>query len=73
MTLAWLAVAAYAMHILEEYALDWRNWAQNILGLPAEWRDFYVTNYVVVALGIAHLPGVAGNDLPPTLVSFLSD
>ena len=51
-TLAWLGMAAYAMHILEEY-VDWRNWAHNVLGLPAEWNDFYVTNSVVVALGIA--------------------
>jgi hypothetical protein len=52
-TLAWLGLAAYAAHILEEYTLDWRNWARNVLGLPAEWNDFYVTNCIVVALGIA--------------------
>ena len=52
-TLAWLGMAAYAMHILEEYTLDWRNWARNVLGLPAEWNDFYVTNGIVVSLGIA--------------------
>ncbi|WP_296707091.1 HXXEE domain-containing protein [Rhodoblastus sp.] len=52
-TLAWLGMAAYAMHILEEYALDWLNWSRNVLGLPTEWNDFYVTNCVVIALGIA--------------------
>jgi hypothetical protein len=26
-TLAWLAMAAYALHIMEEYTFDWRNWA----------------------------------------------
>jgi len=52
-TLAWLAMAAYAAHILEEYTFDWRNWARGVLGLPVEWSDFYVTNAVVVALGIA--------------------
>jgi hypothetical protein len=52
-TLAWLGMAAYSAHILEEYTLDWRNWARSILNLPAEWNDFYVTNAVVVALGIA--------------------
>lgn len=52
-TLGWLGMAAYACHILEEYTLDWRNWARAVLGLPAEWNDFYVTNGVVVALGIA--------------------
>jgi Protein of unknown function with HXXEE motif len=52
-TLAWLAMAAYTIHILEEYMLDWRNWARAIIGLPVEWSDFYVTNGVVVGLGIA--------------------
>lgn len=51
--LAWLGMAAYAMHILEEYTLNWRDWARGVLQLPAEWNDFYVTNGVVVALGIA--------------------
>jgi hypothetical protein len=52
-TFAWLGMAAYAAHILEEYTFDWRNWARGVLGLPVEWNDFYVTNAVVVALGIA--------------------
>lgn len=52
-TLAWLAMAAYAAHILEEYTFDWRNWARAVIKLPVEWNDFYVTNAVVVALGIA--------------------
>jgi uncharacterized protein with HXXEE motif len=52
-TLAWLGMAAYAAHILEEYTLDWRNWSRAILGLPVEWSDFYVTNAVVFALGVA--------------------
>ncbi|NVO14209.1 MAG: HXXEE domain-containing protein [Rhodoplanes sp.] len=51
--LAWLAMAAYAMHILEEYMFDWRNWARAVIGLPVEWSDFFITNAVVVALGIA--------------------
>ncbi len=51
--LAWLAMAAYAIHISEEYAFDWRGWARGVLRLPVEWSDFYVTNAVVVALGIA--------------------
>lgn len=50
--LAWFALAAYAAHILEEFSLDWRNWARAVIGLPVEWPDFYVTNAVVVVLGI---------------------
>ena len=52
-TLAWLSMAAYAAHILEEFTFDWRNWARAVIKLPVEWSDFYVTNAVVMALGIA--------------------
>jgi hypothetical protein len=52
-TLAWLSMAAYAIHIMEEYTFDWRNWARAIIKLPVEWSDFYVTNAIVIALGIA--------------------
>jgi hypothetical protein len=51
-TLAWLAVAAYALHIMEEFTFDWRNWARAVIGLPVEWSDFYVTNAAVIVLGI---------------------
>lgn len=47
----WLATACYALHILEEYQLDWRDWARDVIGLPVEWGDFYVTNAGVVVLG----------------------
>ena len=46
-------MAVYAIHILEEYTLDWRNWARAVIKLPVEWSDFYLTNAVVVTLGIA--------------------
>jgi Protein of unknown function with HXXEE motif len=52
-TLAWLSMAAYALHIMEEYTFDWRSWARAIIKLPVEWSDFYVTNAIVIALGIA--------------------
>jgi hypothetical protein len=50
-TWAWLALAAYGMHILEEYTFDWRNWARAVMKLPVEWSDFYVTNALVIVLG----------------------
>lgn len=43
-TLAWLGMAAYAMHILEEYTLDWRGWSHAVLGLPTEWKDSTTTH-----------------------------
>jgi hypothetical protein len=52
-TLAWLAMAAYALHIMEEFTFDWRNWARAVIKLPVEWSDFYVTNAIVIAVGIA--------------------
>jgi hypothetical protein len=50
--LSWLALAAYALHIMEEFQFDWRDWARSVIGLPVEWPDFYVTNAVVIVIGI---------------------
>ncbi|HUW73077.1 MAG TPA: hypothetical protein VMW05_03465 [Methyloceanibacter sp.] len=30
-TLAWLALIAYALHIMEEFAFDWRDWARGVI------------------------------------------
>jgi hypothetical protein len=49
--LMWLALAAYGLHILEEYTFNWRDWARNVLTLPVEWDHFYVTNALVIVLG----------------------
>lgn len=51
--LIWLAVFCYAIHILEEYQLNWRDWARAVIKLPVEWSDFYVVNSVVIVFGIA--------------------
>lgn len=56
---AWLALVAYTLHVLEEHAFDWRNWARSVIGLPVEWSDFYVTNAAVVVLGFAQAEMVA--------------
>lgn len=48
----WLATAAYGVHVLEEFVLDWRDWARAIVRLPVEWSDFYVVNALVIVLGI---------------------
>lgn len=50
--LLWLATACYGVHILEEYQLNWRDWARTALGLPVEWSDFYVVNALVIVLGV---------------------
>lgn len=58
---SWVAIAAYAIQMMEEFMLDWRDWARAVIGLPVEWPDFFVTNGIVVVLGIAaaNLAGVA--------------
>jgi Protein of unknown function with HXXEE motif len=62
--LLWLATACYGIHILEEYQLNWRDWARTALKLPVEWSDFYVVNALVIVLGVvaanlAAWPGLA--------------
>lgn len=69
--LGWLALAAYALHMLEEYALDWRNWARAVIGLPVEWTDFYVTNAIVVVLGIVQAELAATMPLIPLVFASL--
>jgi len=31
---------------------DWKTWANRVLHLPVDWPDFYVTNLLVIVLGI---------------------
>ena len=50
--LLWLCTSAYALHVLEEYQFDWRNWARAVIKLPVEWTDFYIVNALVIVLGI---------------------
>ena len=69
-TLAWLAMAAYALHIMEEFSFDWRGWARGVIKLPVEWTDFYVTNAIVVALGIAQ--AMLAPSLPLAPLTFAS-
>ncbi len=51
-TLLWLSTAAYGLHIVEEFTLDWRGWARNVMRLPVDWPVFYVVNALVIVLGI---------------------
>lgn len=48
----WVLTVAYSAHILEEYVLDWRGWAQQTSGLKMEWTEFFVANFAVIVLGI---------------------
>jgi hypothetical protein len=59
--LLWLATACYGVHILEEYQLNWRDWARAVIGLPVEWSDFYIVNALVIVLGIVAANLAAGS------------
>ena len=49
----WIATMAYALHIVEEYTFDWKNWALSVLKLPVGWGHFGVVNGVVIVLGMS--------------------
>lgn len=50
---AWLCLLAYTLHIMEEFSLNWRDWARAVIRLPVEWSDFYLTNAAVIVIGFA--------------------
>jgi hypothetical protein len=47
----WICLFAYAMHILEEFLLDWKGWATRFLKLEAHWDHFAVANIFVIVWG----------------------
>lgn len=49
----WVALAAYALHILEEYTYDWKTWALKILKLDVDWKMFYITNIAMLFIGLS--------------------
>jgi hypothetical protein len=49
----WIAVFAYALHIVEEYTFDWKGWAVNVLKLPVDWTHFALVNGAVIVLGVS--------------------
>jgi hypothetical protein len=64
----WVATAAYGLHALEEFMLDWKDWANKVLKLPVDWPIFYVVNALVVVLGI--IASIIGWRLPAVSLAF---
>jgi hypothetical protein len=64
----WVATAAYGLHALEEFMLDWKTWANKVLRLPVDWPLFYVVNSLVVVLGIS--ASIVGWRLPAVALAF---
>jgi hypothetical protein len=50
----WFALAAYALHAMEELILDWRKWAVTELKFVGlEWHMFYMTNAALMFVALA--------------------
>jgi hypothetical protein len=49
--LAWLAVGAYALHIVEEHILGWFEWARKTMNLTMEWKAYTTIEIVLLILG----------------------
>jgi len=49
----WLAIAACALHVLEEFFLDWRGWVKSITGIDVSLVAFWTMNSLAIALGAA--------------------
>jgi len=64
----WLMVMVYGLHILEEFTLDWKSWSHDTLGFNLEWSNFYVTNAIVIVLGISS--AMIGWKLPAVSLMF---
>lgn len=58
--LAWLAVAAYVLHVVEEHILGWYDWARKTMNISMEWDHYVTTEVAIIVLGIvaAMLSGV---------------
>ena len=48
----WLATAALGVHIVEEFALDWRGYVRSVSGISVDWSMFYVLNALAILLGV---------------------
>jgi hypothetical protein len=44
----WAVVMATALHVLEEYGLNFRAWAEVALGIRILWEEFHLVNGAVI-------------------------
>lgn len=65
--LAWLAVAAYALHIVEEHILDWFGWARKTMNISLSWEQYVITEVAILILGLTAAM-LSGTPMGPTLV-----
>lgn len=48
----WLVVMAIAVHILEEFAMDFIGWAQTALAISVSWESFHMINACIILFAI---------------------
>lgn len=49
----WVVVIVIALHVLEEYVLDFRGWIEVALGLRISWELFFLVNAAFLVFAIA--------------------
>jgi hypothetical protein len=64
--LAWLAVAAYALHVVEEHILGWYDWARKTMNISLGWEQYVITEVAILILGV--VAAMLGN--PTYIVAF---
>lgn len=65
--LAWLAVAAYALHIVEEHILGWYDWARKTMNISLGWEQYVITEVAILILGLTAAM-LSGTPMGPTLI-----
>lgn len=65
--LAWLAVAAYALHVVEEHMLGWFDWARKTMNISMTWEQYMITEVGILILGVTAAM-LATSPIGPTLV-----
>ena len=66
--ICWISIAAFALHIFEEFTLDWVSWANAVSGRQIGWDFFYVGNALAIVLGI--VAAELASSLPVLALSF---
>ncbi len=65
--LAWLAVAAYALHVVEEHMLGWYDWARKTMNISMTWEQYVITEVAILILGLTAAM-LAGQPIGPMLI-----
>ena len=68
--LAWLAVGAYALHIIEEHILGWFVWARRTMNLSMEWNTYTTIEVVLLILGA--IAAMLAPALPVLALAFIA-